>query len=79
MTDIPCSSRITKKSKMAAASEKAATQRKNFAARPIQQQQVALNLAQLAKKEKDVGLSENTVDALIQSLIVSRSSSARVV
>jgi hypothetical protein len=43
----------------------------HFAARPIQQQQAALNLTKLANKEKDIGLNENSVDALVLSLTVS--------
>lgn len=56
------------------ASERAAEQRKlsmqNFAARPIQQQQAALNLAKLADKEHDIGLNERDVDALVIGLTV---------
>jgi hypothetical protein len=43
----------------------------NFAARPIQQQQAALNLAKLANKETEIGLNDSSVDALIFSLTVS--------
>ena len=42
-----------------------------FAARSIEQQQAALHLAQLAKKEKDVGLTDFNVDALVLNLTVS--------
>lgn len=52
----------------------AVTQRKlsmqSFFARPIEQQQAALNLAQLAKKEIDIDLSEGKVSALVLSLTV---------
>lgn len=43
----------------------------SFAARPIQQQQAALNLAKLANKETEIGLNASNVDALILSLTVS--------
>jgi hypothetical protein len=42
----------------------------HFFARPMQQQQAALNLARLAKKETDIGLGEGNVDALILNLTV---------
>jgi hypothetical protein len=56
------------------ASAKAAAQRQSsmqqFAARPIEQQQAALYLAKLANKEKDIGLNDHSVNALILSLTV---------
>lgn len=54
--------------KVAAAQRKASMQ--HFVTRPIKQQQAALNLAQLANREKDLGLSEGNIDALILSLTV---------
>ncbi|KAF2115483.1 hypothetical protein BDV96DRAFT_612741 [Lophiotrema nucula] len=42
--------------------------RDSWAARPIDEQQTALHLTQLAKKEKDIGLNTTNVDALILSL-----------
>lgn len=45
----------------------------NFTVRPIQQQQAALNLAKLAKKETSIGLNETSVEALILGLTVSSS------
>ncbi|KAF2134660.1 hypothetical protein P153DRAFT_371991 [Dothidotthia symphoricarpi CBS 119687] len=53
-------------SKAAAARRKASMQ--DFVSRPIKQQQAALNLARLANKEEDIGLSEGNIDALILSL-----------
>lgn len=41
-----------------------------FAVRPIQQQQAALYLAQLAKKEQDIGLNDMSIEALCLSLTV---------
>lgn len=65
-----CSGRIEKAAKAA----KSAAQRKSsmqvFAARPLQQQQAALNLARLANKETDIGLTENSVHALVLTLTV---------
>lgn len=62
------------KQKEARRAAKLATRRKasqqQFAARPIQQQQAALHLAQLANKEADIGLYEPSVDALYLSLTV---------
>jgi hypothetical protein len=67
------SSRVAKKSQ-ALESAKVTTQRKasmqNFYARPMQQQQAALNLARFAQRETDIGLGEGKVDALILSLTV---------
>ncbi|KAF2635797.1 hypothetical protein P280DRAFT_493488 [Massarina eburnea CBS 473.64] len=66
------SGRVTKRARQAEASSKAAAQRKDsmqfFAARSIEQQQAALNLAKLAQKEEDAGLNEMSVDALVLSL-----------
>ena len=66
--------RITREHEAQNAAKAAAAQRKasmqNFIARPIKQQQAALNLARLANKEKDIGLSEGNIDALILSLTV---------
>ncbi|CAO2654189.1 Nn.00g109220.m01.CDS01 [Neocucurbitaria sp. VM-36] len=50
----------------AAAQRKASMQ--HFFAHSIQQQQTALSLAQLARKESDIGLGEGKVSALILSL-----------
>jgi len=76
--DILCSGRIAKQAQKARRSEAAAevaAQRKlsmqHFAARPIQQQQAALNLTRLANREQDIGLNEHSVDALVLSLTVS--------
>jgi hypothetical protein len=56
------------------AAAKAAKARSSFQqqlnARPIAQQQAALHLVQLANKEKDVGLQEQNVNALILGLKV---------
>ena len=43
----------------------------NFVTHSFQQQQAALNLARLAKKEQDIGLSEGTIDSLLFTLTVS--------
>lgn len=43
----------------------------NFVTHSFQQQQAALNLARLAKKEPDTGLSEGTIDSLVLALTVS--------
>jgi len=68
-----CSSRVAKRSQ-ALESAKVATQHKasmqNFYARPMQQQQAALNLARFAQRETDIGLGAGKVDALILSLTV---------
>ncbi|KAH4075069.1 hypothetical protein HBI25_163060 [Parastagonospora nodorum] len=40
----------------------------NFIARPMAQQQAALNLARFANKEKDIGLSEGKLDLLLLTL-----------
>ena len=52
-----------------AAQRKASMQ--NFVTHSFQQQQAALNLARLAKKEQDIGLSEGTIDSLVFALTVS--------
>jgi hypothetical protein len=57
-----------RKAAMAAAQSKASMQ--NFIARPMLQQQAALNLARLANKEKDIGLSEGKLDVLLLTLTV---------
>ncbi|CAI6334970.1 unnamed protein product [Periconia digitata] len=66
------SGNVVKKQKLRADSLKAEAQRKSsiqaLAARPIEQQQAALNLARLAKKEQDVGLTESNIDALVLTL-----------
>ncbi|KAF2853978.1 hypothetical protein T440DRAFT_515460 [Plenodomus tracheiphilus IPT5] len=66
------SGRVAKKHDARKASEAAEAQRKqsinNFLARPIEQQQAALYLTQLAKKESDIDLSEGKVSALVLSL-----------
>ncbi|KAM3413925.1 hypothetical protein BST61_g10596 [Cercospora zeina] len=41
----------------------------NFAKRPFNEQQVALNLAQLARENKDLGLGEDQVQNLVGALI----------
>jgi hypothetical protein len=53
----------------AAAQRKASMQ--NFVTHSFQQQQAALNLARLAKKEQDIGLNEGTIDGLVLALTVS--------
>ncbi|KAF2631650.1 hypothetical protein BU25DRAFT_428541 [Macroventuria anomochaeta] len=40
----------------------------NFVTHSFQQQQAALNLARLAKKEQDIGLGEGTIDSLVLTL-----------
>ncbi|KAF1979958.1 hypothetical protein BU23DRAFT_445408 [Bimuria novae-zelandiae CBS 107.79] len=60
--------RISKAVKLAQSQAQRRSSMQNFAVRPIQQQQAALNLAKLASKETDIGLNENSVDALILSL-----------
>ena len=52
-----------------AAQRKASMQ--NFMTHSFQQQQAALNLARLARKEQDIGLSEGTIDSLVLTLTVS--------
>lgn len=47
-----------------------AKQRAAFQIRPIEQQQAAINLARLANKEKDIGLSDHNVNALVLGLTV---------
>ena len=42
----------------------------NFIARPLVQQQAALNLARLANKEEDIGLTEGKLDVLLLTLTV---------
>ena len=42
-----------------------------LADRPIVEQQAALNLAQFAQKEKDIGLGADNVEALVLGLTVS--------
>ena len=76
--DVFASGRVAKqaqKAKRSAAAAEVAAQRKlsmqHFAARPIQQQQAALNLTRLANREQDIGLNEHSVDALVLSLTVS--------
>lgn len=53
----------------AAAQRKASMQ--NFMTHSFQQQQAALHLARLARKEQDIGLSERTLDSLVLNLTVS--------
>jgi hypothetical protein len=53
---------------LAAAQHKATMH--NFIARPMAQQQAALNLARFANKEKDIGLSEGKLDVLLLTLTV---------
>ena len=43
----------------------------HLADRPIVEQQAALNLAQFAQKEKDIGLGADNVEALVLGLTVS--------
>jgi hypothetical protein len=52
----------------AAAQHKASMQ--NFITRPMAQQQAALNLARLANRETDIGLSEGKLDVLLFTLTV---------
>ena len=44
-----------------------------LADRPIVELQAALNLAQFAQKEKDIGLGANNIEALVLGLTVSSS------
>ena len=72
--DRMCSRRITRfheaqNNAHFAAQRKASMQ--NFVTHSFQQQQAALNLARLAKKEQDIGLSEGTIDSLVFALTVS--------
>ncbi|KAJ4375058.1 hypothetical protein N0V83_002138 [Neocucurbitaria cava] len=66
------SGRVEKKKHEARKAAEVAAQRKasmqQFFAHSVQQQQTALSLAQLAKKESDIGLGEGKVSALILSL-----------
>ncbi|KAH7349118.1 hypothetical protein BKA66DRAFT_516576 [Pyrenochaeta sp. MPI-SDFR-AT-0127] len=65
------SGRIAKEYDARKAAEAAAYRKiskQNFFARSIQQQQAAINLAQLAKKEPDIDLGEGKVAALILTL-----------
>lgn len=66
------SGRVAKKHEARKVSLAAEVRRKqsmdNFLARPIEQQQTALHLTQLAKKESDIDLSEGKVSALVLSL-----------
>jgi len=65
-----CSGRVKKAQKNTASNAQHRSSLKSFTARPIEQQQAALNLAKLANKEKDIGLHENNIDALVLSLTV---------
>lgn len=73
VTDLSRSCRVAKQHEARQASQ-ASAQRKmsmqNFFTHSIEQQQAALNLAQLAKKERDIDLSEGKVSALVLSLTV---------
>ncbi|RMZ66004.1 PHD-finger domain-containing [Pyrenophora seminiperda CCB06] len=65
------SGRVAKKHearKVAEVAEQRRASMQHYLARPIEQQQAALTLAQLAKKEPDVDLSEGKVHALIYGL-----------
>lgn len=62
------SGRVTKSSH---ASSARAQLRDNFAKRPFAEQKLALNLAQLAQKEADLGLDGDRVQALVYGLTVS--------
>lgn len=70
------SGRIAKEYDARKAAEAAAYRKlykQKFFAHSIQQQQAAINLAQLAKKESDIDLSEGKVSALILTLTVRHS------
>lgn len=73
VTNASSSGRVAKKHEARKAAE-VAVQRKasiqHYLARPIEQQQAALTLAQLAKREPEVDLSEGKVQALIYGLTV---------
>ena len=74
ITDELCSNKVAmdyraQNNAYIAAQRKASMQ--NFVTRSIQQQQAALNLARLARKEQDIGLSEGTIDSLVLTLTVS--------
>lgn len=43
----------------------------NFVTHSFQQQQAALNLARLARREQEIGLNEGTIDSLVLTLTVS--------
>jgi len=73
IANVSYSSRVAKHSDapdkaMVAAQHKATMQ--NLIARPLAQQQAALNLARFANKEKDIGLSEGKLDLLLLTLTV---------
>ena len=73
VTDVFASCRIAKQyeaRKAAKAVARRTASMHNFFAHSIQQQQAALNLTQLAKRESDVGLGEGKVSALILTLTV---------
>ena len=73
VTNASSSGRVAKKHEARKAAEVAAQRKasiQHYLAHPIEQQQAALALAQLAKKEPDVDLSEGKVHALIYGLTV---------
>ncbi|KAJ4303764.1 hypothetical protein N0V90_002665 [Kalmusia sp. IMI 367209] len=62
------SDRVNKAAKVAQDPARRPSSMQIFTARSIQQQQAALNLAKLANREKDIGLNENDVHALVLTL-----------
>jgi hypothetical protein len=70
VANVSYSSRVVKQNeaRKAAAQHKASMQ--GFIARPMSQQQAALNLVRLANKESDIGLSAGKLDVLLYTLTV---------
>lgn len=68
------SNRVVKHSSACKEVNVAAAQRtsslQNFVARPLHQQQAALNLARLAHKEEDIGLSQDSLELLLLTVTV---------
>ena len=70
---MPLSNRVEQKRqerKAARLESRRQSAQQQFAVRPIEQQQAALHLAQLANKQGDAGLTESSIDALILRLTV---------
>jgi hypothetical protein len=71
--NVPDSGRVAKELEARKAAKNAAQRQasmQDFIARPVRQQQAALNLARLANKEQDIGLSEGKLDLLLLTLTV---------
>lgn len=64
------SGRVMKNQTLKAAKISAQRDMQTFFARPVQQQQAALNLARLANHEKDVDLGDGSINALLLRLTV---------